>query len=708
MVENPSATAAAPEATQQRGVYRIALSMSGAISAGAYTAGVFDFLIQALTELELAKQNVDPADLPKHDVRIVALTGASAGGITAALGTVALGYGMTFEPVTQTGMPRQLRLHRVKNSERSPIDCVLPRLYDTWVVRPRMFGPSPDDPALLSVEDVAEGKVQSLLNCRVLNQIRDAALARPPAAEQGPPYAFFAEPTHVYLTISNLRGVPYDVKGMSEADAYHMLSHGDRLHFAISGLGTDIGAASNWAGRDQAIRMTVKELRDEPGLPNSWSVLGDAALATAAFPGGLSARLLKATREDFKNRWFPAPRFNGASIEPTWPSGFAPTPIEFGFINVDGGMINNDPFEYARYALLDNWEDAEARNARGADAADRAVIMISPFPEGSQFDPEDRLDSGLVSVAKLLLPTLISQARCKLTELAAAADASIASRWLIAPRRSEDIKETPSSANIACGLLGGFGGFLDQRFREHDFQLGRRNCQKFLLDHSASAFTTRDQRVVPLFGSAKTEVPPPEWQRISMQDFETLMTRIELRANAVVPALIKQETGSYLVRMVGNIAWSGLPFWDGIRQRVLKTVRGIVLADLIARDQIEDGLRATDPQDDRLLRNFQPDERRVIAAMADARYDLRTIPGICASTRLDCALVKKAIDKAEALDGDVVHRVWRSRILTKDGEPTYTLYSRRLGPTDWPVVGSLARRVSSVSIDWPPPAAAPP
>jgi hypothetical protein len=35
--------------------FQIALALSGAISAGAYTAGVFDFLIQALDEWENAR-----------------------------------------------------------------------------------------------------------------------------------------------------------------------------------------------------------------------------------------------------------------------------------------------------------------------------------------------------------------------------------------------------------------------------------------------------------------------------------------------------------------------------------------------------------------------------------------------------------------------------------------------------------------------------
>ena len=41
--------------TEDRGKeFQIGLAMSGAVSAGAYTAGVFDFLIQALDEWEKA------------------------------------------------------------------------------------------------------------------------------------------------------------------------------------------------------------------------------------------------------------------------------------------------------------------------------------------------------------------------------------------------------------------------------------------------------------------------------------------------------------------------------------------------------------------------------------------------------------------------------------------------------------------------------
>jgi hypothetical protein len=39
------------------------------------------------------------------------------------------------------------------------------------------------------------------------------------------------------------------------------------------------------------------------------------------------------------------------------------------------------------------------------------------------------------------------------------------------------------SPALQCASLGAFGGFFEKEFRAHDYVLGRRNCQKFLLDH---------------------------------------------------------------------------------------------------------------------------------------------------------------------------------------------------------------------------------
>src|SRR6266568_9132376 len=113
-------------------VFNVGFALSGAISAGAYTAGVLDYFFQALNAWEQARS--DP-DAPRHHVTVQVITGASAGAIAGALGVVALARGIR---------PQTLSADEKSNAKTTPgstsqdLRCVLPSLYDTWVVRPRM------------------------------------------------------------------------------------------------------------------------------------------------------------------------------------------------------------------------------------------------------------------------------------------------------------------------------------------------------------------------------------------------------------------------------------------------------------------------------------------------------------------------------------------------------------------------------------------
>ncbi|MCX7170005.1 MAG: hypothetical protein NTY41_06835, partial [Proteobacteria bacterium] len=63
--------------------FEIGLVGAGAISAGAYTGGVIDFMVHALDSWYAAKGK-DPL-APPHDVKLSVISGASAGSITAVL-----------------------------------------------------------------------------------------------------------------------------------------------------------------------------------------------------------------------------------------------------------------------------------------------------------------------------------------------------------------------------------------------------------------------------------------------------------------------------------------------------------------------------------------------------------------------------------------------------------------------------------------------
>ena len=117
----------------------LGLTMAGAISAGAYSAGVFDFLIQALDEWEKAKKT-DAGSVPNHRVVIPVISGASAGGITAALGILAVGAE-----------------RRPQTKDDTQPHCALPALYEAWVNRISFA-------RMLEGEDLEEkGRLASLL-----------------------------------------------------------------------------------------------------------------------------------------------------------------------------------------------------------------------------------------------------------------------------------------------------------------------------------------------------------------------------------------------------------------------------------------------------------------------------------------------------------------------------------------------------------------
>jgi hypothetical protein len=172
--------------------FQIALAMSGAISAGAYTAGVFDFLIQALDEWENARtgkyleKGDDPGTIPNHFVGIKAMSGASAGAIAAAIGAVAL--------ADADQKPTEFETHR---DGEHKIKCYLPKLYETWVVKPGLVAEGEETIDFLQTSDLEgapeaaedfsrtrgilgdEGEpwpVTSLLNSRLLDAIARAAL----------------------------------------------------------------------------------------------------------------------------------------------------------------------------------------------------------------------------------------------------------------------------------------------------------------------------------------------------------------------------------------------------------------------------------------------------------------------------------------------------------------------------------------------------
>jgi Patatin-like phospholipase len=423
-------------------VYEIGLVLSGAISAGAYSAGVMDFLIEALDAYEAAKARPD-WDGPTHDVRIPIMGGASAGGMTAAIAA----------------------LHAFHKPEHVWPGRPLPepaanRLYSSWVR-------DIDISRLLETSDLDgdnwQRGLRSLFCCDVIDEIVSNAFKL--AGEQRQPNWVGRggdRVLRVFLTLTNLRGVPYSFQlfGSDDARRYGMLNHGDYLDFSV-------GVGPNGAPGSYALDIRNTDTAD-------WELYRTGAKATGAFPVGLASRFISRKETDYW-RSLRVGIERDAGFTPVYPDDWAQTVRPYEFVSVDGGTIDNEPLELVRRHLA----GPAGRNERSAEKADRSVIMISPFPNLQKTTHEGRGER-IIDIAPRLLSTLIDQARFKPDELILAEDERVYSRYMIAPEREGNNNPESKLYPIACGVLGGFGGFLHESFRHHDYLLGRRNAQAFL------------------------------------------------------------------------------------------------------------------------------------------------------------------------------------------------------------------------------------
>ncbi len=534
--------------------FELGLVLAGAISAGAYSAGVVDFLIQALDAWEAEKAKPS-ARVPRHNVSIRVISGASAGAMTAALAAVSLSSDI--DPVADPDRPPE--------PERN-------RLYDAWV---RQI----DITRLLTTDDlIGESvKVRSLLNAIPLERIASAALETPGLAQRR---AYVSDPLALMLTVANLRGVPYQfaLPGSSPVRNYGMFEHMDHARFCLSETGRNLEGA----------RLLAPPSRSSD---QAWIELISAALASGAFPVGLAAKTITRPSQDYKGR-------HGSG--PAWPGSLK----DYSFLCVDGGLMNNEPLELAREYLAGG---SGKRNPTHGEIAHRAVVLIDPFPNEASLAEPYEPDGSLVSLVLSMFSALKNQARFKPEELQLALQPDVFSRFMISPSRN-DASGHPVEPAIVSSIMDGFGGFLHEAFRRHDFHLGRRNCQAFLRwrfcvpatngvvagtdpevlrefyieerNGSVQKFSRADGStvayvpIIPLVGSAAEEVPEPPVPSGTVVPVEQLDGLVFTRIDTVGRAAIRTELTKALGRpaaILAEKAWS----WHYARKAADAAMRAI-------------------------------------------------------------------------------------------------------------------------------------
>lgn len=524
--------------------FKLAINMPGAISAGAYTAGVLDFLIEALDTWYAAKKAGET--VPGHDVSIEAFTGASAGGMCAAISAILLQD--QFEHIAETDQTNTSN-----------------RFYESWVNRI-------DISELLKTGDLERDptSVVSLLDSSIIESIAAYAIERGEPLAASRPY--LSPHLTLFLSLTNLRGVPYSLNQVApDSVEQTAMFFGDRIRFETSADSTSPLSSSS------AHRINLGSNAADEG----WQMLRTAAMSTGAFPIFLAPRALDRNQKEFTPPLWESVTSKAAGnpppISPTFPSGLSDP---FTTLNVDGGVTNNDPYNYARDFLASLEPAISDSTLPGvADTVDRAVLTIAPFPTedtySATFDAAKR--SSILWTLPRLFAALIAQSRFfgeSLSELMAGTSFS---HFIVAPSddellqkyKGQDLERMPPA--LQCAALGAFGGFFERGFRAHDFALGRRNCQKFLKDYlvlpsdnpviQAGLPTdgTARQEILRLFGrpapagqgdgtwlplvplcrnDVTTAIPPIPRFKMTQQKLDATVSLILRRFRAVITALL--------------------------------------------------------------------------------------------------------------------------------------------------------------------------
>ncbi|XOV92697.1 MAG: patatin-like phospholipase family protein [Bacteroidota bacterium] len=493
--------------------FEIGLCMAGAVSAGAYTAGVMDYLIEALDTWESKRGQ---PGVPTHRVIIKAIGGASAGGMTGIIAASAFNNPIT--PIRKAA--QNLMDERTEN-----------KFYHTWVdlLQPDMF------PLMLDNSDMDRGKIYSLFNSNFIEEISRRAIQVDPDQWIEPPYV--DNNMKFFTTLTNLEGLKYEAgaRGNLTFNDYLISRHNDYGAFILnkSAYNND-----GWIPVDFRSNLNTEVARN-------------SAMATGAFPVGLRSRKLER-----KSQWVNDLGWHKKITDRQPVSG-----ENYEALIVDGGTINNEPFERVRDLIKEGI-------SQDFDKFKSTVLMIDPFPsEAEKFNVEN---DSMFEVIGGTLSAMLGQLRTKPEVLEYSLKENDAQQFQIAPTRKIEGEVREGSRAIACGFMGGFGGFIHKEFRIHDYFLGRANCERFLreyftfpIDSSNSLFkegykdipedqfTSDDgkwRQIIPLFTPQAPEMYLPIFE--NGQDWPV---RVEADIDRFKKAL-KSRSGK-IVMNLGEYSW---------------------------------------------------------------------------------------------------------------------------------------------------------
>jgi hypothetical protein len=193
----------------------------------------------------------------------------------------------------------------------------------------------------------------------------------------------------------------------------------------------------------------------EPGPDMSWSLLREAGISSGAFPLAFPLRLIN--RDELKGRFS---QRNG--------------PVSY----TDGGVFENEPIGMA-HSILDHPADA-----------DRYCLLVKPGPRS--VSPNLSVDEDLLKTLKAVVGAVVQQAQFQ--------------DFIMKEAGENNRLMTITSENtvLVGDILSAFSGFLEQKFRAYDYNIGRETARRELSRAAGSGLL----RVDP---SEPGVMPPIDW-----------------------------------------------------------------------------------------------------------------------------------------------------------------------------------------------------
>lgn len=465
--------------------YRVAIAISGAVSLGSYEAGVAFELVDAI-----GQHNDHNRNNPDKQIKVDVLSGASAGGMTAAI------------------LAQKLRYDR-----RSLAGPYTNDLYKAWVKEVDISG-------LLS-DEFNDNPMHALLSSNYVQHVAERQLLQRYGGEApvSMPHPAAADEIHLSLALSNLNGIDYAV------DA-----------FKNSSLTDATGKFIQTRYQDSFTRVITGAMDN----PDFWRELARAACACGAFPTAFAPQELERfyTESDYSAKALPFGKacftyVDGGTFN-NYPLGMAKTlvnkldknPLDnesryYFYISPNSKDSTKSDFEAAtanplntsmavtsaifNQARFQDWILTSHFNDLLEQMADRAEALSEHFLQA-----DDTSIQAIGHASEVFLEQLFSHEANRHREQE---NQVLRARYLRAPFarnlmrvRGEQAFEiwlkalqvfefsgrlhdkdhmqiytiTAAPEELASDALYAFVGFMEERFRSHDYNIGRRKARELL------------------------------------------------------------------------------------------------------------------------------------------------------------------------------------------------------------------------------------